>query len=63
MDISHQLVQLQLFFLSYRYLVLYPLDYWLWFIIFAFTFTEMVLLTLPFAINIALSTLLRIAFP
>jgi hypothetical protein len=34
-----------------------------WFIIFAFTFTGMVLLTLPFAINIALSTLLRIAFP
>ena len=33
-----------------------------WFMIFAFTLTGMALLTLPFAINIALSTLLRIAF-
>src|SRR5215469_8606235 len=33
-----------------------------WFIIFAFTFTGMVLSTLPFAINIALTILLAIAF-
>src|SRR5215470_10148136 len=33
-----------------------------WLMIFAYTFTGMALLTLPFAINIALSILLRIAF-
>ena len=33
-----------------------------WFMTFAFTFTGMAVLTPPFAINIALSILLRIAF-
>jgi hypothetical protein len=54
-------VAISLFVISVPCVVsILPLASWL--MIFAFTFTGIALLTLPFAINIVLSILLRIAF-